>query len=218
MAKAQGLLSSFGMSDEIGIGRRIRALRTDAGWSQPALIEALRDAGLNWGQSTLSKVEAGERPLRLSEAHKLASALGLRDVSELFPPADEWEALVGFFRLAARDLGQRAILARMEADQANDTLEAVEGLRAAAAGERVKFSGSGKDVAYHLLTSQLHTVLSLARLLGATEDQLQWILDGSTPPGQRELMNPPTEYAIMRFGELLPELLPDVEFGADDGS
>lgn len=218
MAKAQGLLSSFGMSDETGIGRRIRALRTDAGWSQPALIEALRDAGLNWGQSTLSKVEAGERPLRLSEARKLATALGIRDVSSLFPPADEWEEVVGYFRMAARDLGQRAVLAQIEADHANDTLKAVEGLRAAASGEPVTFPGTGKDVAYHLLTSQLHTVLSLARLLGANEEQLQTILNGATPPGQRELMSPPTEYAVLRFGELLPELLPDAEFGADDGA
>ena len=58
------------------IGKRIVALRDARGWSQGQLASALRSEGLPWSQGTLSKVETGQRPIRLSEVPKLVAVLG----------------------------------------------------------------------------------------------------------------------------------------------
>lgn len=45
------------------------------GLSQAELSERLRDRGLPWSQGTVSKVELGDRPVRLAEAPMLAESL-----------------------------------------------------------------------------------------------------------------------------------------------
>lgn len=60
------------------IGQRIVELRDRRGWNQGDFVEILRRHGLNWSQGTLSKVESGLRPVRLTEATLLATALRTR--------------------------------------------------------------------------------------------------------------------------------------------
>lgn len=69
------------------IGDNIAEARQDAGLSQAELSERLREVGLNWSQGTLSKVESGSRPVRLSEAPIVASVLGT-SLQQLLEPAD----------------------------------------------------------------------------------------------------------------------------------
>lgn len=57
------------------IGARIVELREQRGLSQGELSSRLRSAGLNWSQGTLSRVELGQRPVRLSECPPLTLAL-----------------------------------------------------------------------------------------------------------------------------------------------
>lgn len=193
-------------------------MRVDRGWSQGRLAELLGEKlGKRIDPTAITRTEAGKRPIPSAELVAYAELFGV-SVDYLVRSDDEWSGLVEQFRAAAGDLGRRAVIAGMEADQAEESMKAVEALQAASTGERVRFSGSPRDVAYHFLTSQLQTVVSLARLLGASEDQIEAMVDGQTAPAQKGLMSPPTEYAIMRFGDLLPELLPHVEFGADDGA
>lgn len=45
--------------------------------SQKVLAEQMRDRGWSWAQATVSSVEKGERPLRLTEAEDLADLLGV---------------------------------------------------------------------------------------------------------------------------------------------
>ena len=73
-------------------GRALRALRLSAGLSQNALAAALRQP-----QSLISKLESGERRLRLDECWVYASALGV-DPSELF-------SAVGRAQAEAREAG-----------------------------------------------------------------------------------------------------------------
>ncbi len=148
----------------------------------------------------------------------MAAALSLDDVNELFPPKDEWARIVGTFAAAVRDLSKEVTVYEASLDQAKYTLSAVEQLSAAAAGRSSKIALSERDIGFALLDSQLATVLRIARALGANEAQLSYIRGSDTMPAQKELMSSPTEYAVMRFAELLPELLPQVEFGVDDGS
>src|SRR5664279_107210 len=62
---------------DIAIGARVRAVRTQRGLSQGDMADLLRRQGIPWSQGTLSKVETGDRPIRLSEAPLVAHALGL---------------------------------------------------------------------------------------------------------------------------------------------
>lgn len=62
-------------SSDQAIGRRIQQLREKRGLSQADLARRLREAGVNWSQGTLSKVEAGERPVRLVETPAVARVL-----------------------------------------------------------------------------------------------------------------------------------------------
>ncbi|MFC5999352.1 helix-turn-helix domain-containing protein [Quadrisphaera sp. GCM10027208] len=58
---------------EAVIGGNIRRLREARGLSQRQLCAELVLHGLSWHQTTLSKVEAGDKPLRVNEAAALAS-------------------------------------------------------------------------------------------------------------------------------------------------
>ena len=74
------------------IGARIAQLRGAMGLKQSDLSESLRLAGLNWSQGTLSKVESGQRPVRLTEAPLLARALDVQ-LAELLTNPDYIGAL-----------------------------------------------------------------------------------------------------------------------------
>ncbi|SKB86127.1 Transcriptional regulator, contains XRE-family HTH domain [Arthrobacter sp. 31Cvi3.1E] len=69
------------------IGSRIQRLREQRDLQQKQLIRRLASAGLDWSQATLSKVEAGSRPVRVAELPALASALGV-DQQQLLAPGD----------------------------------------------------------------------------------------------------------------------------------
>lgn len=89
------------------IGARVRAARIDAGIElQGDLVPQLREAGLPWSQGTLSRVESGQRSLKLTEAAILADVLrttlaALMGTPETDDGATRWETFVGAERLAA---------------------------------------------------------------------------------------------------------------------
>lgn len=67
----------LGMTEDEQVGATVARLRRDKSLSQAELSTLLRARGLAWSQGTLSKVEAGQRPVRLVEAPVLGSALGV---------------------------------------------------------------------------------------------------------------------------------------------
>lgn len=60
---------------EESIGRKVRLLREERGWSQTELARRLSDLGLDMHQTTVAKMESGRRPLRVSEAVAITQAL-----------------------------------------------------------------------------------------------------------------------------------------------
>ena len=57
-------------------GERLKSARTSRRISQVDLLKTLRDDyGLDWASSIITKLEKGDRPIRLSEAMALAHAL-----------------------------------------------------------------------------------------------------------------------------------------------
>ncbi|RBY83726.1 hypothetical protein DQ238_01215 [Geodermatophilus sp. TF02-6] len=62
---------------EAQLGRRLRELRTGAGWSQERLAEAMRAAGFGWRPNTVTKTEQAQRTLKATEAAVVAQALDI---------------------------------------------------------------------------------------------------------------------------------------------
>lgn len=68
-------------------GRRVRAARERAGWTQQQLADALGRYGLKVDTSAITRIENGSRDPRLSEAESIANAFGL-GLAELIPKGD----------------------------------------------------------------------------------------------------------------------------------
>ncbi|MBT1002632.1 helix-turn-helix domain-containing protein [Paenarthrobacter sp. DKR-5] len=74
------------------VGRAVARLREETGLSQSELAQALRSRGVPWTQGTLSRVENGDRAVKLTEAPALASALGSTIDQLLTTPVDDLNA------------------------------------------------------------------------------------------------------------------------------
>jgi transcriptional regulator with XRE-family HTH domain len=75
------------ISDDAFIGAKIARIRGILRYDQVDLARRIREKGVNWSQGTLSKVEAGARPVRLSEAPHVADVLGV-ELGALLPGGD----------------------------------------------------------------------------------------------------------------------------------
>lgn len=85
-------------------GARIRDWRKHKGWSQLQLASALCEAGfIDLHQTTVSKIEAGTRPLGVAEAAAIAVALGLEPMA-IFGPEDFYNGFLTGIRFAASKL------------------------------------------------------------------------------------------------------------------
>ncbi|MCK8477206.1 helix-turn-helix domain-containing protein [Microbacterium aurugineum] len=60
------------------IGADVATARERAGMSQKELAGAMTERGFKWSQATVSQIEKGERPLRLTESDHLAEPIRFR--------------------------------------------------------------------------------------------------------------------------------------------
>jgi len=58
---------------EEAAGRQVRLLRNGRGWNQQEIADRMQLYGHHWVQTTVSKTEDAQRPLRLNEAVSLAA-------------------------------------------------------------------------------------------------------------------------------------------------
>jgi transcriptional regulator with XRE-family HTH domain len=86
-------------------GRRLRYLREEAGLTQRQLADVMREAGYKMHQTTVAKIEAGERAVPVDEAAQFADALGI-DLTQLLN--------VGQKRLITAQLKVRSLEHRAE--------------------------------------------------------------------------------------------------------
>lgn len=130
------------------IGRRIEALRTSAGLGQKDLSDKLRAVGVNWSQGTLSKVENGSRPIRFTEAVKVAEILNISTV-ELQPSGGaidlRYQKAVWSLRSARDDLDRAEDSLRWAANTVN-ALQLVKELLNGATGPYI-VQGTARDLA-----------------------------------------------------------------------
>ena len=73
----EGAPEPFTPTRDQKIGAAVRALRARHSMSQHDLAGRMKEADCRWAQATVWSVEAGERPLRLSEASVLAEIFGV---------------------------------------------------------------------------------------------------------------------------------------------
>jgi len=76
------------------VGLRVRELRAARGWSQEALGRRMTSLGYPMHQTTVAKLEAGTRPLRVSELVALADILGVKPRGLLSPAPIDKSALL----------------------------------------------------------------------------------------------------------------------------
>lgn len=69
------------------LGELVKAERLKRGWSQEKLVRRMRNAGINWMQSTVTKTESGNRPIRVREVFTLAALLSL-DLNAMVVPIE----------------------------------------------------------------------------------------------------------------------------------
>lgn len=102
----------------VDFGRRVRQFRKAAGLTQQQLAERLSEWGRSYHQTTVAKLEAGNRPTTLEELIPLAAALGVsqRQFFEEPSPADQAEHKV-------REVEQELSRLRSELDRAQSHYE-----------------------------------------------------------------------------------------------
>jgi transcriptional regulator with XRE-family HTH domain len=111
-------------------GALVRERRGSLGLSQGALAAAMRRLGYEgWQQSTIAKIEAASRPLRVNEVTDLAAVLGV-DVAELLGyPGDLQFSRIGtlqrfiFYSDTAERLRAQFEALKQEAEQVVERLD-----------------------------------------------------------------------------------------------
>lgn len=82
-----------GAEEEAHFIAAVKRIREELGWSQGELAKRMADSGWEgFHQTTISRIEKGERPVRLGEARGLARALGAL-VGQMILPAEESKTL-----------------------------------------------------------------------------------------------------------------------------
>lgn len=75
------------------IGRQLRLLRLSRKWSQQEVADRMKPFGYTWRQSTVGKIEAAQRPLRIDELVDLAVLFEVPAAQflEVIGPGFEWD-------------------------------------------------------------------------------------------------------------------------------
>lgn len=82
-----------GAEEEARFVAAVKRMREEHGWSQGELAKRMADSGWEgFHQTTISRIEKGERPVRLGEARGLAKALGGL-VGHMILPSEESKAI-----------------------------------------------------------------------------------------------------------------------------
>ena len=125
------------------VGQRIEVLRGDR--TQADFASLLQSHGLKWSQGTLSKVEQGQRPVRLTEAMLIADALGTTLDQLGFRPERGLSELAADARWAERRSESGARYAQRRASEAQRARQVVDALVALRDDAGAAFTVAGMD-------------------------------------------------------------------------
>ncbi len=167
------------------IGRRISTVRIRRMQSQEEVASRIRRLGVNWSQGTLSKVENGERPVRLAEAPAVADALGI-SLDDLLERGSPVIRMIGQAWRNERDLRTKLRELTVEFDRSSQLRQFLQLVNEIRSGEATHYVVNGVDC--HQFIDQLsffrrsfsadgrpddHSVADLFVEMGGTEDELR---------------------------------------------
>lgn len=115
------------------LARRLRALREIAELTQRQLADQMTGAGYQMHQTTIAKIEAGQRPVIVGEAVALARIIGVGVADLLSEPVEgDGELADALAELGSRERGVHEMEARAAraAVDAQDAQTALDGARA----------------------------------------------------------------------------------------
>lgn len=85
-------------SDDERFAASVKRLREEKGWSQGELARRMSEAGFEgFHQTTISRIEKNERPVRIGEARGLAKVFDTL-VGIMIAPAEQWKVVDAFGR------------------------------------------------------------------------------------------------------------------------
>lgn len=85
-------------SDDERFAASVKRIREEKGWSQGELARRMTEAGFEgFHQTTISRIEKNERPVRIGEARGLAKVLESL-VGIMIAPAEQWKVVDNFGR------------------------------------------------------------------------------------------------------------------------
>lgn len=218
------------------VGLQIQAAREHNNLMQSELADVLQKAGVNWSRATLSKVERGERQVRLSETPIVARTLGL-SLSELLPGGSSLDST----RIRVEWGYQKALddvnWAKSRMTWASNALKSLRLIEALAAGDTQRFRVSigligffsgfkMVEIPLHMRVDQVLTAtgISLEEIDQAKKDAARalgvWVNGGELPEWFENMSshierNHPwfkTEFEQQRLMNLFSEKFPNVEF------
>lgn len=100
------------------IGQRLKDLREERGWSQAEVVSRMRQRGIAYiNTSTLSRIESGTRPVRLTEAKGFSYVFGV-SMHYLIAAADTLMRVTTRFRIGREAQAQfKTMLAKAVGEQ-----------------------------------------------------------------------------------------------------
>lgn len=135
---------SPGDAAEQYVPENLRALRERKGMSQAALAEAMRALGKRWHQTTVARIEAGQREVRFKEIVDLAAILGVTtDRFTWSGPESGERALAAMASARLRTAWRETALAAARLEDAREAAVRAAGRAAASAFPRVREAGRG---------------------------------------------------------------------------
>lgn len=113
------------LDPELEAGRALRRLRLARDWSQEEVASRMRTYGYDFHQTTIAKIEAAARPLRVRELVDFAALFGVEVQQLIFPPSDSLEEIeqeMAEVRVAYQVARERAAVAEENLSRAEAAL------------------------------------------------------------------------------------------------
>ncbi|MET8314839.1 helix-turn-helix transcriptional regulator [Rhodococcus erythropolis] len=204
------------MEPEDQIGRRLAELRQQQGYRQEDFLKLLQAQGVDWTQATLSRVEGGKRPIRLTEAFAISDALGI-DPKDLGPDQSGIGYRIEALKLQLNRLKENASEAISRRDSTRDGIAALRLADELRKDSQVEYVAHGTPDRFIQLLSKwitpngVYPYQDVLAFLGGSES---FERDGSSLT--REDYDQYLRAFKSWLSEVLQERFPNLKFTGDD--
>lgn len=205
--------------DDLQLGRLVQRRRAQLGLAQGDLAQRLRDAGLNWSQGTLSRVENGDRPIRAVELGALATALDstIAFLAGDHNPLDELiDEYAGAFEAGKEELEAAREEVRSLEEGLTTSRTALQVLAAVKSGDTAAITNTSAATIAEIVP--MYDLVTLLQQAGATDDEISTVIPEAFANSPRARSDFPTaEMMAEQVAPLLRKALGRRMTGEPDG-